>query len=222
MAGTENSRGIHSRTLMLTQLGVLIAIMLVLHFTGIGFITLGPVRMTIMWVPAIVGAITLGPIAGAVLGGVFGVTVLMDMGPLTAILIDTDPVLTVIFMVVIRGLLVGFLSGMLFKGFGFIDKKRTWSFEATGFLTALLNTTAFILGTVLIFGNHPGVHGWLEALWGLEILPVEFAAEGATRGSVFPALIALVGTQAFIEMAICTLLSATIARVLRTHLNKVS
>jgi uncharacterized membrane protein len=220
MQTNANSRGIrlNARTLMLAQLGTLVAIMFIFHATGIGFITLGPVRMTIMWVPVIIGAITLGPIAGAVLGGVFGITVLLDMGALTQILIDTNPVLTVFFMVVVRGIFVGAVSGFMFKGFSKLNKKRTWSFEVTGFLTALLNTTMFILGTVIIFGSHTGMHAWLSGV--AEFLGFEFAAEGATRMTVLPALLTLVGTQAFIEMGICTLLAATIARIIKTHIHK--
>lgn len=217
-SGQGSASRVNQRTLMLAQMGVLVAIMLLFHFTGIGFITLGPVQMTIMWVPIIIGAITLGPTAGAILGGVFGITVLHSMGALTALLFDTNPILTVFLMVVVRGLGVGALSGLLFKGLSRFDRKKTWSFEVTAFMTALLNTTMFILGTVVIFGTHKGMHVWLEAVGGA--VGFEFAAEGATRGTVFTALLALVGTQAFIEMAVCTLIAATVARVIKTHIHK--
>lgn len=56
----------------LTTLSVLIGIMLVLNFTGIGFIPLPLIKATIMHIPVIIGAILLGPSAGAILGAVFG------------------------------------------------------------------------------------------------------------------------------------------------------
>jgi uncharacterized membrane protein len=195
---------------MLVQLGILAAIMLVLNFSGFASISIGPVNMTIMWVPIIIGAITLGPIAGAVLGGVFGATVLINMGVLTQILLGLNAPMTVIFMVVIRGMLVGFLSGMMFKGFGKINKTGSWAYEATGLLTSLMNTFMFIAGTALIFGANTGLLEWAP-----------FAElETVTRGTVFTSLLTLVGMQALIEAGICTLVAATVARVLNTHLNK--
>jgi hypothetical protein len=47
-----------------------------------------------------------------------------------------------------------------------------------------------------------------------------FGIEGASRTTLLRTLLTVVGTQAFIEMAICTLLAATIARVIKTHVHK--
>lgn len=48
------------------------AVLLVMGITGIGFIPLPVIKATTMHVPVILGAIVLGPTAGAVLGAVFG------------------------------------------------------------------------------------------------------------------------------------------------------
>ena len=56
----------------MVQLSVLIAIMLLLELTGLGMIKTAGLEITIMLVPVIVGAIVMGPAAGALLGGVFG------------------------------------------------------------------------------------------------------------------------------------------------------
>ena len=53
----------------LVQLSVLIAIMLLLELTGLGMIKTAGLEITIMLVPVIVGAIVMGPAAGALLGG---------------------------------------------------------------------------------------------------------------------------------------------------------
>ena len=52
----------------LVQLSVLIAIMLLLELTGLGMIKTAGLEITIMLVPVIVGAIVMGPAAGALLG----------------------------------------------------------------------------------------------------------------------------------------------------------
>ena len=61
-------------TRFLVELAVLIAIELLLEVTGLGYLKTGPLDFTIMQVPVIIGAIVLGPLAGAILGTVFGLT----------------------------------------------------------------------------------------------------------------------------------------------------
>ena len=58
--------------LKLVQLAMLIAIIFVLQITGVGFILIPPISITTLVIPVIVGAIIIGPGAGAVLGAVFG------------------------------------------------------------------------------------------------------------------------------------------------------
>lgn len=54
-------------------LAMLCGILLVMGMTGIGFIPLPVIKATTMHIPVILGAILLGPKAGAVLGAVFGI-----------------------------------------------------------------------------------------------------------------------------------------------------
>lgn len=53
-------------------LAMLCGVLLVMGMTGIGFIPLPVIKATTMHIPVILGAILLGPGAGAVLGGLFG------------------------------------------------------------------------------------------------------------------------------------------------------
>ena len=59
-------------TRYMATLAMLCGILLVMGATGIGFIPLPVIKATTMHIPVILGAILLGPAAGAVLGGVFG------------------------------------------------------------------------------------------------------------------------------------------------------
>lgn len=61
-----------NKTRTLTQLSLLIALELVMAFTPLGFIMIPPISITIMHIPVIIGAILMGPTAGGILGGVFG------------------------------------------------------------------------------------------------------------------------------------------------------
>ena len=59
-------------TRYMAMLAMFCGILLVMGATGIGFIPLPVIKATTMHIPVILGAILLGPAAGAVLGGVFG------------------------------------------------------------------------------------------------------------------------------------------------------
>ena len=59
-------------TRYMALLAMLCGILLVMGMTGIGFIPLPVIKATTMHIPVLLGAILLGPKAGAVLGGLFG------------------------------------------------------------------------------------------------------------------------------------------------------
>lgn len=59
-------------TRYMVTLAMFCALLLVMGMTGIGFIPLPVIKATTMHIPVILGAVLLGPAAGAVLGGVFG------------------------------------------------------------------------------------------------------------------------------------------------------
>jgi uncharacterized membrane protein len=59
-------------TRYMATLAMLCGVLLVMGMTGIGFIPLPVIKATTMHIPVILGAILLGPKAGAVLGAVFG------------------------------------------------------------------------------------------------------------------------------------------------------
>ena len=80
------------KTRRLVQMSILIAIMLILAFTPLGYLKVGAIEITFMTIPVVVGAILLGPasggktkilsfavssLSGAVLNTVFFVTMLM-------------------------------------------------------------------------------------------------------------------------------------------------
>lgn len=59
-------------TRYMATLAMLCGVLLVMGMTGIGFIPLPVIKATTMHIPVILGAVLLGPGAGAVLGGLFG------------------------------------------------------------------------------------------------------------------------------------------------------
>lgn len=76
MNNIQNSK---SKTLTLVQTALFSALIILLAFTPfIGYIPLGFTRATIIHIPVIIGSILLGPKVGGFLGGVFGLTSLIN------------------------------------------------------------------------------------------------------------------------------------------------
>lgn len=59
-------------TRYMATLAMLCGVLLVMGMTGIGFIPLPVIKATTMHIPVILGAVLLGPKAGSILGGLFG------------------------------------------------------------------------------------------------------------------------------------------------------
>ena len=62
----------------MTRLALLVAIELVMKAIGLGSVPVGPLYMSFLTLPIAVGAITMGPAAGLILGGVFGAVSFYD------------------------------------------------------------------------------------------------------------------------------------------------
>ena len=144
------------KTRRLTQLALLVAIMLVLAFTPLGYLKLGPaLEITFMTIPVAVGAILLGPASGAFLGGVFGLTSFIQcfgMSQFGATLLGIDAVRTFLVCMVSR-VLMGWLCGLIFQALHKLDKTRFLSYAAASLSAAVLNTVFFMGLLMLLFGQ---------------------------------------------------------------------
>ena len=58
----------------LTQLALLVALELVMANTPLGMLPIGPINASLLTIPVAIGAMLLGPAAGALLGALFGAT----------------------------------------------------------------------------------------------------------------------------------------------------
>ena len=86
-----------TNTRWLTQLALLVAVLLVMNYTPLGYLQVGPLSMSLLTIPVAIGAMTLGPVAGAILGGVFGTTsfvsALRTPSVMSAAMLQASPVL---------------------------------------------------------------------------------------------------------------------------------
>ncbi len=144
------------RILRLTQLSVLVALLLIFGFTSIGYIKIGVIEITLNIIPVAIGAIVLGPSAGAICGTVFGLTsfwqAMSGMSPFGAMLVNVSPVLTLILCLVPR-VLEGLLTGLIFKELSKTCKGNSVPCAVSGLCCPLLNTLLFVGGFILLFGQ---------------------------------------------------------------------
>ena len=141
----------------LVLLGLMTAILLLMAYTPLGYLNIGPLAITFNVIPVAVAAITLGPVGGAIVGSVFGLTSFLQCigvggtSAMGAVLFGINPVLAFIQRFVPR-MIDGLLLGYIFRGMRKVSNTPTACF-VTGFCSAFLNTALFMSLLVLLFGN---------------------------------------------------------------------
>ena len=140
----ENAKTM-SRVQRMTLLALLTAIVVVLQLLG-SFIRFGEFSISLVLLPIVLGAAMLGVGAGAWLGLVFGVTVLMSGD--AAAFFAISAVGTVV-TVLAKGILAGFTAGGVYK---LLEKKSVLAATiAAAVVCPVVNTGIFFLGCLLFF-----------------------------------------------------------------------
>lgn len=150
-------------TSQLVLLGLMTAILLLMAYTPLGYLNIGPLAITLNVIPVAIAAITLGPVGGAITGAVFGLTSFLQCigvggtSAMGAILFDINPFLAFVQRFVPR-VLDGLFLGYIFRGV----RKASNTYVActvTGFCSAFLNTAMFMTLLVVLFGNTEYMQG---------------------------------------------------------------
>lgn len=140
-------------TTKFVEMALLVAIILLIAFTPIGYIKTFGLEITLIVVPVTVGAITLGPAAGAVLGAVFGITSFIQcfgMSAFGAMLLSINPAAHFIVCVAAR-ILMGWLTGLIYQGLKKVQPIRKISVFLASLIGPFLNTFFFMTTLVLFF-----------------------------------------------------------------------
>ncbi len=196
----------NKRTLKMVQLALFTAIILLMAFTPLGYIKTPGLEITLLVVPVAVGAIILGPTAGAILGGVFGITSFIQAfsGPLGAALLGISVIGTFVLCVITR-ILMGWLTGLIFKAMKQWDRTRLISHATANLAGALLNTVLFMTAFVLLFYNTEYVQGLATAL-------------GATNPFHF--IVLFVAVNGLIEALICFVVGTAVSKAIDVFTKK--
>ena len=188
----------------LTKLALLVAVELAMRAFGLGAVPVGPLNMSFLTLPIAVGAMVIGPLAGLVLGGAFGVLSLTDAvsgrSVMTGTFFSISPIHTVILCIGMR-MLMGLCCGLLFAALRKVDKKGTWSYLAGALSAPLLNTLFFMGYICLAFYNCDYVQNLVVTL-------------GAANPIMF--VILLVGVQGLVEAAVCGVLGSVVGKAVDT------
>ena len=183
---------------------MLCAILLIMSYTPLGYLNIGPLAISFNMIPVAIGAIALGPVGGMILGGVFGITSFLQclgIGGTSAmgvILFEINPFFAFVQRFVPR-LLAGLLAALVYKGAKKITNS-TFACFATGFSAALLNTVLFMGALVLLFGNTDYVQGLMNGR------------------NVIVFICAFVGVNAVVEMVAASVVVGVVGKVLAKFL----
>ncbi len=126
-------------------IAILMALIVILQLLG-QFIKFGPVSISLVLVPIVVGAAFYGPVAGAILGATFSVVVLSQ--PDTAFFYSISVFGTII-TVLVKGTLAGYICGLIYN---LLSKYNTiLAVAISAAICPIINTGIFFLGCRLFF-----------------------------------------------------------------------
>ena len=192
-----------------SYLGVLAGLVIALQMLS-GFMKIGATTFCLVLVPIVLGGLILGVAAGAILGFLFGVVVLVDaligLDPFTLFLLGEQPVFTVI-LCLAKGVAAGAIPALIYK---LIAKKNKYVGSiVAAVLAPICNTGVFAIGAFFI----------------MQPILDFFASVGSDLSGLNPAYIVfilLIGVNFFVELVINALLAPAIYSVNNIVAKKIS
>lgn len=205
-----SSRKEENKVLYLVQLALLAAIIVILSVLPL---RIGTIEMSLCMIPVVLGGIVMGPLAGSILGGFWGLcSYLQCFGLLCpsafgAFVVGINPFYTAV-MCFIPRIIVGFLSALIFKVLFKKDKTRLLSYLAANLSGAVLNTVLFVGACILLFfGNAEFISQMQE--------------RGLNTDSVWLFVVGFVALNGVIEAVVCSTLGTAVSKGVHFALGKI-
>lgn len=184
----------------MVYLAILTALVIILQLTGIGIrLPFLATPISLVLIPIALGAMLLGPLAGAFLGFLFGMIVfitcaVMGMDPLfTGVLFANNPIMTALICIV-KSTAAGFVAGWVYKLLRKFNSLLA-TFAAAA-IVPILNTGLFVLGCLVIS----------------DTIAANFVAEGSTV--IYFLIIGCAGINFIFEFLINIIFSPAIHRIM--------
>jgi uncharacterized membrane protein len=190
-------------TRYMATLAMLCGVLLVMGMTGIGFIPLPVIKATTMHIPVILGAVLLGPKAGAVLGCVFGLCSVWANTTTPGLLsFAFSPFMTNEgFIGAVKSLwiavgcrtLFGYLAGWIYQGANRLLKKDYLALPVCGVISTILHTVLVMGSIYLLLAQQyaEAKNVALSAVFGLVMGTV--TASGIPEAIVAAVLVTVIG-----------------------------
>lgn len=208
----NNQQTNHQKIFKMVCTAVLIALIVLMTFTGVGYIPIGPLKLTLNTLPVAIAAVFLGPTAGTIVGLVFGLSsffTCFGMDVFGSVLLQINPFLCFVVCVAPR-ILCGLLPALIFKGMSKFDKTKIFASAVSCTLTAVINTVGFLSLMWLCFAgdlmSNPDVIAVLGGT-GISSIVILFASFAGTNAIIEAAVNLVLGT------AICKALFATTKKI---------
>ena len=190
----------NTKTQTLTRLAILSALIFLLCNLPV---KIGVIEITLGMIPVAIGAITMGPVNGMILGAVFGTASLLQCfgifipSPFGQTVLSINPFFTVLLCYVPR-ILMGLLVALIFKAF---KKKNAFAYGTSALMAAVLNTVFFVPLAMLFFWNTD----YFKSL-----------CEFFSTDNVFLFAAAFAGINAVVEAIVCCVLGGAGAKAVDT------
>lgn len=165
-------------------------------------IPVGMFTITLTLVPVMLGAILFGPASGAILGGVFGVVVAIQVitgaaGPASTTMLLQAPIVTVA-LCILKGVAAGWVSGLVYQAIMKLQKPQL-AVILSAVACPIVNTGIFCLGLTVFYNN----------------LLNEWAIAGEFANAITFIFLGLIGLNFVIEFAVNVLLIPVALRMMK-------
>ena len=204
--GEKMNKKIDTKTI--TELALLIAITLIMGFTPLGTIPTPILVISLVTIPVAVAAIIMGPSGGAIVGGVFGLTSLINAvtgrSALLSTLFAVSPIGVVVTALVPR-ILEGLLTGLIFVALSKIKPLKSVKYYIAAVCCPLLNTLFFVSSLMIFYYNT-------EYMQGL--------AEKFSSTNPVSLIVAMVGIQGVVEAVVCLIIGGAVSQAVSKALKK--
>ena len=208
-------------TRWMVSVALMAAIVIVLANTPLGMIQLPIIKATTVHIPVIIGAILLGPSAGAILGAVFGICSLISntMAP-TLLSFAFSPFMSTtgivgavkaIWIAVGCRMLIGIAAGWLWILFSRLKVNQLLALPVVGFIGSMVNTITVMGSIYVLFAQQyaDAREVGVTAVWGLIMGTV--TASGIPEAAAAAVLVLALGKallQVFKRMNMPTVMEA--------------
>lgn len=183
--------------------GILSAIIILMAFTPIGYLRVGVVEITFLMIPVIIGAAAYGPLFGAGLGLVFGVTSFAQcfgMSAFGTLLFSLNPWFAGIGTIVPR-VLFGLVTGFIYEGLSKTKIKPVLCDGITMLSGTIFHTIVFMVFFMLMFGKTEEVQSFGDGFFGI--------------------IWAMVGVNAIVEWVVCATIGTAILNGARYFIKRI-